>query len=215
MTSKIQAESRVAQSCYDKSQAESLCLSGAMEDHNTCNTFTARKEGKKSKVKVQFNFRNWFPLPPVNHEKPCQRHGILKALPFVKPKVFAFMKGKAASTHCHKMFRVEKPKTITKGSFVLRAGQTIQLHLHKLGEFFWVLFLHSRNSTFIWVNTPSILTIIKLPYTIINFNALRMQTLLFLPTRSIDKTFPWKLPLSLWGFVFNYSSARAYCSSPT
>lgn len=125
------------------------------------------------------------------------------------------MRGKAASTHCYKMFGIEKPKAITKGSFVFRTGQTIQLHLHKLGEFFWVMFLHSRNATCIWVNTASLLTIIKLSYTIINFNALPMQTLLFLPTRIINKTFPWKLPLSLWGFVFNYSSARAYCSSPT
>lgn len=63
VTSKIQAGSRVAQSCRDKSQAESLCLSGATEDRNTCNTFTARR-GKKAKWKFSLILETDFHFPP-------------------------------------------------------------------------------------------------------------------------------------------------------
>lgn len=87
-------------------------------------------------------------------------------------KVFTFTKGKATFSSMLLKFSAEKPNSITKSSFKdLTQQDTIKLVLHRLGECIWVLFFTLLKFNTIYISTPSIFTIIKKFYTIINFTA--------------------------------------------
>lgn len=137
--------------------------------------------GEGKNVKVQFNFRNWFPLPFHESQEALPKMRDLKAPSFCQAhKVLAFAKGKAAFDSMPYNIQCPKAKHHHKKQLCIKHLTCYKETVLKgWEEFIWTLFLTLQKYNNIYVCTHSLFIGMKIDHIVINFKVLHTQTILF------------------------------------